>query len=144
MSNFNPLITPDAGFEEVEHTADWAYHIWAPDHLQLFLQAAKGLYALVGAKFASNPFTSHTLSLQGIDYESLLIVWLNELLYFHSSQNLGFNHIHITRLAPSVLEATLKGSAILQWQKDIKAATYHNLAITQTPSGWEATVVLDV
>lgn len=144
MSNADSQMSSVAGFEEVEHTADWAYRIWAPDHLQLFLQAARGLYALVGAKFTTNPLASLTLSLQGIDYESLLIAWLNELLHFHDSQNLGFDHIQITRLTPTILEATLKGSAVLQWKKDIKAATYHNLAITQTPHGLEATVVLDV
>jgi SHS2 domain-containing protein len=134
---------PIAGFEEVEHTADWAYRIWAPDPPQLFLQAARGLYALVGAKFAPST-TPYSVTLQGVDYESLLVAWLNELLHFHDSQNLGFDPIDITHLTPTVLEATLEGAPLLQWQKDIKAATYHNLAIAPTPTGLEATIVLDV
>ena len=139
-----PQFPPDAGFEEVEHTADWAYRVWAPDHNNLFLQAIRGLYALVEADVVSSPRVTRTVHLQGVDYESLLVAWLNELLHFRDSENLGFNQIHITRLDSTNLEATLNGAAIRQWKKDIKAATYHNLAITPTAAGWEATIVLDV
>lgn len=140
-------ITPSllkGGFKEVEHTADWAYYIWAPDHRNLFLQAVKGLYALVEAGLTPSPRVTRTVFLQGVDYESLLVAWLNEVLHFRESENLGFDQIYITRLDPSILEATLNGSTVCQWKKDIKAVTYHNLAITPTATGLEATLVLDV
>lgn len=132
------------GFEEVEHTADWAYRFWAPDRPNLFIQAARGMYALVDAEFADSPEAIRTVQLQAVDYESLLVLWLNELLYFREAENLGFDRIQITHLDPNALEATLTGSAIAQWKKDIKAATYHNLAIVSTDAGFEATIVLDV
>jgi SHS2 domain-containing protein len=136
--------TPLSGFEEVEHTADWAYRIWAPDHQTLFLQAVAGLYALVDAEFATSPQATHSIALQGVDYESLLVAWLNEILHFRDSENLGFTELNITHLDAHTLHATLTGSPVQQWKKDIKAATYHNLAITPTATGFEATIVVDV
>ncbi|HIK45422.1 MAG TPA: archease [Leptolyngbyaceae cyanobacterium M65_K2018_010] len=144
MTDLFSSVALPGGFEEVEHTADWAYHIWAPDYVHLFLQAARGLYALLGAEWSPEPGTTRRVKLQGVDYESLLIAWLNELLFYRYGENLGFNQIDITHLAPTCLEATLGGSPITQWSKDIKAATYHNLAITPTDDGVEATIVLDV
>ncbi|MBE8998862.1 archease [Nostoc sp. LEGE 12447] len=35
-----------AGFQEVEHTADWAYRVWGRNLTQLFIQAAIALYYL--------------------------------------------------------------------------------------------------
>ncbi|MBF2077573.1 MAG: archease [Synechococcales cyanobacterium T60_A2020_003] len=65
-------------------------------------------------------------------------------LHFHDSENLGFNQIDIQTLTPTDLTVRLRGSPVCHWKKDIKAATYHNLAIIQTDAGIEATIVLDV
>jgi SHS2 domain-containing protein len=79
-----------------------------------------------------------------LDYESLLIAWLNELLFLHERENLGFDEWDITDLGPQHLLATLRGAALQAGEKDVKAATYHNLSIVATAEGLEATVVLDV
>jgi SHS2 domain-containing protein len=138
------LPSPSCGFEEVPHTADWAYRIWAPDYPGLFVQAGQGLYALVKAELVTVPRVSRRLELRALDYESLLIAWLNELLFLHESENLGFDEWDITDLDPQHLLATLRGAALQAWEKDVKAATYHNLSIVATAKGLEATVVLDV
>ena len=132
------------GFEEVEHTADWAYRVWGGTIAALFVQAAEGLYWLAGMDLAPTPRLIRRIQLQGIDYESLLVAWLNELLYLHNSENLGFDQIEILHLDSNSLEAQVTGAPTRQWLKDIKAATYHNLAIRSTESGFEATLVLDV
>jgi SHS2 domain-containing protein len=132
------------GFQEVEHTADWAYRIWAPDFPSLFWQAAQGLYTLVHLEVVQIPRLKRTVELQGFDYESLLVAWLNELLSFHQLENLGFDYIQIHHLDGHILQASLEGGAVCRWQKDIKAVTYHNLAIIATDQGLEATLVVDV
>lgn len=35
-----------AGFEEIEHTADWAYRVWGENEVELFIEAAIALYTL--------------------------------------------------------------------------------------------------
>jgi SHS2 domain-containing protein len=133
-----------SNFEEIEHTADWAYRVKGYNLIDLFTQAALGLYFLVGMKLASEVTVTRTIKLKGIDRESLLVAWLNELIYLHESEGLGFAQIEIQYLDETNLEATVRGAPTQQWLKDIKAVTYHNLSIEEKESGLEATLVLDV
>jgi SHS2 domain-containing protein len=132
------------GFIEVEHTADWAYRVWSNSLSGLFVQAAKGLYQLAGMQLASDERQPRQVELQAIDGESLLVAWLNELLNLRESENLGCDEIEILKLEPTILQARVNAAPVQQWLKDIKAATYHNIAIETTAAGWEVTVVLDV
>lgn len=136
--------SPLAGFEEIEHTADWAYRVWASNLEELFIQAAQGLYYLVGVQLAASPRVVRNINLEGVDRESLLIAWLNELLYFHESENLGFDCLEILNLEANQIDARVTGATVEQWIKDIKAATYHNVTICSTETGFEVTIVLDV
>ena len=138
------MIDRAKSFEEIEHTADWAYRVRGKDLAELFIQAALGLYALVGMELAPEERITRALQLEGIDRESLLVAWLNELLYFHESEGLGFERLEIQHLDETSIQAIVTGAPTQQWLKDIKAVTYHNLAIRETESGLEVTLVLDV
>ena len=131
-------------FEEIEHTADWAYRVRGKNLAELFIQAALGLYALVEMQLAPASETTRLIQLTGIDRESLLVAWLNELLYFHESEGLGFEGLEIQHLDETSITAKVTGAPTQQWLKDIKAVTYHNLAIQEIESGLEVTLVLDV
>ncbi len=131
-------------FEEIEHTADWAYRVRGENLAQLFMQAACGLYSLVGMELVPGSRSWREIQLKGLDRESLLVAWLNELLYLHESEGLGFEEIEIQLLDETSLRARALGAPAQQWLKDVKAVTYHNLAILETESGLEVTLVLDV
>ncbi|MDJ0596328.1 MAG: archease [Pleurocapsa sp. MO_226.B13] len=137
-------MTKPKSFEEIEHTADWAYRVRGDNLSELFIQAALGLYSLVGMRLAPGERTTRSLQLKAIDRESLLVAWLNELLYFHESEGLGFEGLEIQHLDETSIKAKVTGAPTQQWLKDIKAVTYHNLAISETESGLEVTLVLDV
>lgn len=131
-------------FEEIEHTADWAYRVRGKNLAELFVRAAVGLYTLVGMQLVSGKQIRRSIQLKAIDRESLLVAWLNELLYFHESEGLGFESLEIQHLDETSLQAKVTGASTQQWLKDIKAVTYHNLAIYETESELEVTLVLDV
>ena len=131
-------------FEEIEHTADWAYRVRGENLAQLFIHAALGLYTLVGMQLLPGERITRSLQLKAIDRESLLVAWLNELLYLHESEGLGFDRLEIQHLDETSIRAKVTGATTQQWLKDIKAVTYHNLAIRETESGLEVTLVLDV
>ena len=135
---------PAESFEEIEHTADWAYRVRGQNLTELFIQAALGLYSLAGMELAAAPQIKRTINIKGIDREALLVAWLNELLYLQESEGLGFAQLEISHLDESNLKAEVTGAPTQQWLKDIKAVTYHNLAICETESGLEVTLVLDV
>lgn len=135
---------PLAGFEEVDHTADWAYRVWGRDMRELFVEAAVALYAIAGVALTDADPVIRTVQLNGVDYESLLVAWLNELLYLNESEGLGFRQFDIQQLDAHHLQAQITGAPVQQWTKFIKAMTYHNLAIKPSDRGLEATLVMDV
>ncbi|MGV2826829.1 archease [Myxosarcina sp. GI1(2024)] len=142
MSSLESLLGNN--FEEIEHTADWAYRVRGKNLAKLFVRAAVGLYTLVGMQLVSGKRIRRSIQLKAIDRESLLVAWLNELLYFHESEGLGFESLEIQHLNATSLQAKVTGASTQQWLKDIKAVTYHNLAIHEIESGLEVTLVLDV
>ncbi len=134
-----------AGFKEIEHTADWQLHAWAPDLPGLLEQAARGMYSLAGMRLAADGQAriSRRLEISASDPESLLVRFLSELLHISAEKNLGFDGYRLS-LDGYRLNADLSGAPILAWDKEIKAVTYHDLVILATERGVEASVVFDV
>ncbi len=132
-------------FEELQHTADWSFRAYGRDLTDLFANAAHALFALEGASSrASVPGTQRDTRVEGIDYESLLVNWLNELLFLQEEHREVYDSFTISRLAPTELVAQIVGKPREKMDKIIKAATFHNLKIEQTKDGWQATLVVDV
>jgi SHS2 domain-containing protein len=134
---------PDEGFREHEHTADWELEVWASDLSNLLKQAALGMYALAGLRLSSEPRIERRLQLSAPDAESLLVGFLQELLFISEIDGVGFDQFEI-RLVDLTLDAMLVGTSISSISKEIKAVTYHNLQIRNTARGLEARVVFDV
>ena len=131
-------------YREIDHTADWALDVWAPSLEALFVEAARGMYALAGAAPGEGPRTQRTIALAAGDAESLLVAWLQELLYFTESEGLAFDEFRLARLDSERLEAEVAGAPAAHLEKVIKAVTYHNLAIRVTEAGYAVTIVFDV
>jgi len=132
-----------AGFREIEHTADWEMQVWAPDFPGLLEQAARGMYALAGARLAGEPRQVRTVALSAQDDESLLVGFLEELRYLGEAEGLAFDG-YLLRVEGGRLTAELSGSALLQVEKEIKAVTFHNLSIRRSDGGLEVSIVFDV
>ncbi|MFN3742940.1 MAG: archease [Anaerolineales bacterium] len=140
------------GYQEVPHTADWALRVWAGSLPELFIEAARGMYALAGAQAeeASAPphasGTAREFEVQGPDAEALLVGFLSELLYAQEQENLLFEdfEIQITSGEMWRLSARAQSRRLRSLIKAIKAVTFHNLTIRQTESGFETEIVFDV
>jgi SHS2 domain-containing protein len=131
------------GFHEHEHTADWELEVWAPDLRALFEQAARGMYALSGIQLKPTPYIERSVQLSGPDAESLLVGFLQELLFLSETEVIGFDRFEIL-LDDRTLSARMHGAPIRSISKEIKAVTYHNLHIRKTERGLEARIVFDV
>ncbi len=130
-------------FEELDHTADWAFRAYGRDLNELFENAAYALFALEGVTSAQTTVTRE-VNVNGIDYESLLVNWLSELLYLQETRGETYAQFTVERLTPTALRAKIQGAPSGPLNKFVKAITYHDLKIEQTPEGWQATVVVDV
>jgi SHS2 domain-containing protein len=132
-----------SGFREIEHTADWELEAWGPDLLVLFEQAARGMYTLSGARLKDGPRQRVTFELEFVDPEGLLVSFLSELLYYGEQESLGFEAYQLS-LEEGRLRAVLSAAPLASIDKEIKAVTYHNLAVRRTERGVEARIVFDV
>ena len=142
MSGGHPHWPP--GVEEIEHTADWAIRVSASSAAGLFCRAAQGLYHMVGMRVDESPLHEERLQLAAVDWESLLVAWLNELLFLQGQKNEAYPEIEILSLDSKRIEALLRGGQVVAWTRDIKAVTYHNLRVLAGPRLWQVTLVFDV
>lgn len=132
-----------AGFEEIEHTADWSLRVWAPDLVGLLEQAARGMFDLCGIRLAEGTRVTREITVESTDAEGLLVNFLGELLHILDQDRLAFDEYQLA-VAENVVKAKLQGAPVLERKKEIKAVTYHNLWIEEKSAGVEALIVFDV
>ncbi len=78
----------------------------------------------------------------GEDEESLLVAFLNELLY-HAEMGLAAEDINLI-ITDSNLKANIKMLPKIAQQKEIKAATFNNLKIIKAADGLHTRIVFDI
>jgi SHS2 domain-containing protein len=131
-------------FEEIDHTADWAFRVRATSREELFSEAARAVYALGGIQTGPAREQARAIRLQADDLEGLLVLWLNELLFLLEHDHIALMDIRIERLTDTDLSASGKPAEVSAVGKYIKAATYSGLQIEEGGGLWQATIVLDV
>lgn len=134
-------------FREVEHTADRALSVWGADLPALFAGAARGMYSLATGGLGGQgllPTEWRELKLEAVDRETLLVEWLNELLYLGEAEDLLFVDFQITSLTDERLEARVGGFPFGSTRGDIKAATFHGLELVRDERGWSTVITFDV
>jgi protein archease len=131
------------GFEEVQHTADWALRVWAEDLPSLFAEAARGMNGLADVRLAAGKRATRHFRAEASDAESLLVAFLSELIYLQEHESLAFEGFEL-QFNGSSLSAAMAGARIESLGKPIKAVTYHNLKIEQSGRGYEVEIVFDV
>jgi SHS2 domain-containing protein len=135
-----------ARFEVLDHPADLALRIYGRDLRELFANAAYAMFCqFLPEGLERLPVTvERQVEVDGIDDESLLVNWLNELLYLHETRGELYSQFELEPLAPGHLRASVRGAPSERSEIIIKAATFNELAIARTAEGLVVTVVLDV
>ncbi|MDF1500669.1 MAG: archease [Anaerolineales bacterium] len=130
-------------YEEIEHTADWALRVRGVTLESLFEHAAQGMLSLLEPGYLDSSPTGRSLELSAIDLETLLVSWLEELLFLIETEKIGFQNYAI-RIEGTSLEASFESVPIESIKKDIKAVTYNELEIVHDQEGYRTTIVFDV
>jgi len=134
--------TGASGYEEIAHTADLELHVWAQDLAGLLVEAARGMYHLQGIILNQGGRLQRSVDMQAEDAEGLLVAFLGELLFYEEAGE-AFDSIQLIATAGGVV-GTLEGACIASDYKEIKAVTYHNLAIRRICDRLEVHVVFDI
>jgi riboflavin kinase / FMN adenylyltransferase len=131
-------------FEELPYTADVGLRAYGRDLRDLFVNAAYGMFSLVSELDGLVATTLHSIDLTANDRELLLLEWLDELLFLHDTTHEVLICFDIENLTDTHLRAHVQGTHLAQLKREIKAVTYHDLKVEQTPEGYTATVVFDI
>jgi SHS2 domain-containing protein len=134
-------------FEIIDHTADIGLIIHGDSLKELFVNAAAGMFSLITDTDKIKPAVKREVELSAGDMESLLVDWLNELLYLLDIDHLVFGRFEISGLADNSIKAVCYGEKINgkhEIKREVKAATYHMLNLTKEGTGYKARVIFDI
>ena len=136
-----------AKFEIIDHTADIGMIVRGDSLKVLFQNAASGLFSLLTDIDKVKPAIKKSIRISSPDRESLLVDWLNELLYLFEAEFYLFGKFEIEKLDDKSLQAVCHGEKITgkhEIKREIKAATYHMLNLTKEGNGYKAQVIFDI
>jgi SHS2 domain-containing protein len=135
-------------FEIINHTADIGFIVYGTDVKELFSNAALALFSLISEPEGIEDKLHFNLKVSSEDTDSLLVEWLNELIYFFDAKHLLFNRCDIESLTDNELNATCHGEGFdpmkHKIRRGVKAATYHMLKLDKNGEGYKAQVILDI
>ena len=135
-------------YEPLPHTGDLGMIAYGHDVPELFAHAAWAMFDLISDATTIRPQHTVSVEVEGLDLEDLLVRWLSELLYLYDTQRLLYSTANITSLEPTRLLATLQGEPLDPARHpidtEIKAVTYHQIAVEQVGGRWQARVIFDI
>ena len=137
-----------ADFEILNHTADIGIIAYGEDISKVFVNAARGLFSLIIDPQEVSTKKNREIEVTAPDREALLVNWLNELIYLVDAEEVLFKEFDIIEITETKLKAKCYGEKINSkkhhLQREVKAATYHQLKIEQSADGWRAQVIFDI
>jgi protein archease len=135
-------------FRVLEHTADIGFEAFGASRGELFANAACALIDLEVDLNTIRPSRELTVRAEGSAWPDLLVNWLSEILYLNDAEGWLFRDFSVLELGEKVITATARGEkfdrARHQVKVLVKAVTYHQLALEETPQGWRAQVYVDI
>ena len=138
----------ERAFEIIDHTADVGIIAYGADVEELFSNAALALFSLITGLESIEEKMHLNLKVNSDDRDSLLVEWLNELIYLFDVEHILFNRFDIESLTHNQLKAICYGETFDPMKHKIKvgikAATYHMLKLDKNGGGYKAQIIFDI
>ncbi|HLI91865.1 MAG TPA: archease [Ktedonobacteraceae bacterium] len=135
-------------YEVFEHTADIGLHAYGSTLAELFVHAAQGMESLMVPLEQIRTVTSREITVEGHDPVSLLVAWLNELIFLFDTEYLLLRDFVIEAISETRLTARVSGEPYDAQRHElssaIKAVTWHEAAINSTATGYQARIIFDI
>jgi len=120
-------------FKYLDHPSDVGIYAYGKTKKELFENAAFGMFSLMADLDGVEDKLSFKVTVKGDDFESLLVNWLNELIFHEDSKKVLLKDFKIEKIMNNRLEAEVSGEKIdlkrHSIYRPIKAATYNQLQI---------------
>ncbi len=138
----------EATYEFFDHTADIGIRVWAASLAELLAPAGRALYEVIGELIPTEHTEPVELDLKGDEAAILLRDYLSELLVMFDRDERMATSVQVARFDDERLTATVRTAAVdssqSDYQREVKAITYHELAIRKVSGGFEATFIVDI
>jgi SHS2 domain-containing protein len=95
------------------------------------------------------PLVTCEVAVTASDRERLLVAWLAELIFLTETDGLVFSSFEV-EIDPEgrSLRGRARGEPLDEVRHDagyhVKAVTYHDLEVVESPAGWSCQVIVDV
>jgi SHS2 domain-containing protein len=145
---YNGLRGMKKTFKIIDHTADVGIIAYGTDIEELFSNAALALFSLITEPESVEEKLHLDLEVNSEGRDSLLIEWLNELIYLFDVKHILLNRFDIASLTQNELKVTCYGEDFdpikHKIKLGVKAATYHMLRLDKNDGGYKARVIFDI
>ncbi len=135
-------------FRVLEHKADVGFEAFGRTREELFTNAAAALTDLMVDLDSIQAREKIGIRAEGSEASGLLVNWLAEILYLWDAEHWLFRSFEMARLSDQVAEAEASGEKFdprrHAVKMQVKAITYHQLALEPARGGWRAQVYVDV
>lgn len=136
------------GYEFFDHTADIGIRAQGKTLAELFVRLAQGLTELIAEESALQPLEERAITLSADDPSGLLLAWLQELLFWFSTDRFlpvayGLETVTETSLRGVVRGDTFDPARHVQG-REVKAVTRHLLEVKRSNGVWQGQVIVDI
>jgi len=133
-------------FNILEHTSDLKIRVFGKSKEELFQNALLGMLKVAKyQKEAKGKIFKTKIKIRSIDIVSLLVNFLNEILYLVETEKIVFEKIEFKKFSEQEIDATLSGKPLKRMGVHIKGVTYHGLEIKKNKEGmWQAEILFDI
>jgi len=142
-----PQAEDAALFREFEHTGDLGIELDAPTRGELFRRAAVALAMLLVETASVAEIEDREIAVEAQADLDLMHDLLTELLAPFTVEGFIWRDASVTEAGRS-LRVTLRGEpfdpARHAFRGEIKAVTYHQLMVENSPDGWRSRIIFDV
>jgi SHS2 domain-containing protein len=141
-------MTVKKDFEIIEHTADAGVRSYGETLEEAFVNIARGMTSLIVRPETIKENICREINISAPDRETLMVEWLNELIYYFDTENIVFKKFDIVHLTSSEIKVRCFGEridrTIHEVERGIKAATYYMLKVERNSDGYSAQAFFDI
>lgn len=138
-------------YEYLDHTSDVYVHARSDTLAGIFEDAAKATFEVMLNTSAVKEASVVEASINADDFEQLLYMWVDHLLYLFDAEGFAVSRAEVTigaKGGPASLQAKIFGEGYdppRHGQRvGVKAMTYSLMQISKAEGAWEAFFVVDI
>ena len=132
-----------------DHTADLGLEIYGADASELFENAVRAVFdMMIDSSATVDTIGTRHFAVEGSDWEDLLVNFLREILFMFNGEGFVPGECVISEIDDRHVAGHVAGEPFNPEKHpvsmEIKAVTYHRIAVRRPGRGWQGRVIFDV